>query len=485
MGRSHSLARRLYLRLTVVVTVSYAIFAAVMLLDFNIQGRLIERESFLNLAKRIAQSPELFALTGEASNGQLPLPGITIRRLNGEVLISPARWAVDAVPATPLRYGDYSIEIGRDLRTGDELLTIAVVVEGEKLGLEDSPLIVQVSRPSSDLLPIIGSFFRATFQEMWWIFVLILCITLVVVRSTVGRSMRAVETASDQAAAIAPNDIHRRLPLDGLPREIEPLARRVNDALDRLERGYRAEQAFTASAAHELRTPLSVLRARIEAVPPSAQRDHALDKVDSMARLIGQLLQLARIETWQGTSEDTADAAEICRTVATDLSSQIVASGGDIELKVAVGETGWRADRVLLEIVVRNLIENAIRHAGPSPRIRVTVDSTAVSVEDDGPGIAEEDRERVFKVFWRRHSSNGDGAGIGLALVSRIANRIDAEVRIDRSDLGGAKLTVAIRRSQSRSSETNQRDETTLSASSATAVGQDSRQTALKLKRQI
>ncbi|WP_119166408.1 sensor histidine kinase [Algihabitans albus] len=442
MRRSHSLARQLYLRLTAVVTVSFAIFVSVMLVDFNFEGMLIERASLLGLAQRIAEAPERFGLTGSPSGETLPISGITVRRLNGEILVSPDRWAIDTIPADPLRYDEYSIELGRDLRTGDELLAVAVAMDGAALGLASGPVILQIARPASDLVPIIRSFFQATFVEMWWIFALILCITLVVVRFTVERSMRAVEIASEQAAAIAPNDIDRRLPLEGLPREIEPLARRVNDALDRLERGYRAEQAFTASAAHELRTPLSVLRARIEAIPASPQREHALDKVDGMARLIGQLLQLARIETWQGKLEDTADAAEICRTVATDLSAQIVASGGDIELKAPACKTGWQVDRILLEIVVRNLIENAIRHAGPSPRIRVTIGNTALIVEDDGPGIAEEDRERIFTVFWRRSSANEDGAGIGLALVSRIAGRMGAGVQVARSDLGGARLTV-------------------------------------------
>ncbi len=443
MSVPHSLARRLYLRLTVVVTVSYAIFASVMLVDFNIQGRIIERESLLNLTKRIAKSPELFALDGEVSDGKLTVPGVTIRRLDGAILVSPARWAVDAIPNNPLGYDDYSIQIGRDLRTGDELLTVAVEVDGSAIGVANGPVTVQVSRPTSDLLPVIGTFFRATFEEMWWIFVLILCVTLVVVRSTVKRSMRAVATASEQAVAIAPNDIHRRLPLTGLPLEIEPLARKVNDALDRLEKGYRAEQAFTASAAHELRTPLSVLRARIEAIPPSEQRDHALDKVDGMARLIGQLLQLARVETWQERSEDMTDMAEICRAVATDLSAQVVAAGGDIELRAPNCDTGWKVDRVLLEVVVRNLIENALRHGGTAPRIRVTVDRAALIVEDDGPGIAADDGDRVFKAFWRRQSSDGEGAGIGLALVSRIAERIGARVEVSRSSLGGAKLTVS------------------------------------------
>ncbi|MGP1255253.1 MAG: sensor histidine kinase [Kiloniellales bacterium] len=443
MGKHHSLALRLYLRLTVVVTVSFAIFIAVMLVDFSFEGLEIERESLLGLAERIAEAPENFALTGVPSNGKLPISGVTLRRLNGEILISPARWAIDSIPANPLTYGTHDIEIGRDLHTGDELLAVAVAADGAALGLPGETVIVQVARPSTDLVPIIRTFFQATFDEMWWIFALILGVTLLVVRFTVGRSMRAVEIASEQAAAIAPNDIDRRLPLDGLPREIEPLARRVNDALDRLERGYRAERAFTASAAHELRTPLSVLRARIEAIPESDQRQHALEKVDSMARLVGQLLQLARVETWQERSEDTTDMADVCRTVATDLSAQIVASGGDIELRAPNGDSGWKVDRVLLEVVVRNLIENALRHGGAAPKIRVTVDRTALTVEDDGPGIAADDSDRVFKAFWRRRSSDGEGSGIGLALVSRIAERIGAQVQVSRSSLGGAKLTVS------------------------------------------
>ena len=439
----HSLVQRLYLRISVVVVAGFALFVAAMLVDFSFEAIEIERRSLLGLADRVAADPDQFAIGVDSADGRQPIDGVTLRRPSGELLVRPDRWAVDTIPEFPFIYGKHEPQIGRDSRTGEQLFAVSVTLDGALVGYPGEPIVLQIARPTSDFEPIITTFFRATLDGMWWIFALILVVTLAVVRFTVHRSMRAVRLASEQAAAIAPDEIDRRLPLAGLPAEIEPLARRVNDALDRLEQGYRAERSFTASAAHELRTPLSVLRTRIELLSPDAERDKALAQLDDMARLIGQLLQLTRVETWRANAEDLADMVDVCRRVASDLSPAIVENSGDIELIAPNAPCGWTVDRILVEIVLRNLIENAMRHSDGPPVVRITVAATALVVEDAGPGIPEENRSRVFDVFWRKRDGRNGGAGIGLALVSRIAARMGGSVRIDSSNLGGAAVTLS------------------------------------------
>lgn len=439
----HSLTRQLYLRLTVVVMLSFVVFVAAVLADFSLETLEIERESLLGMAERLRDDPERLAFVRTAAGGLVTAKGVTIRTARGDAVVRPERWAIDVNPALPLRYGEHSVDLGRDLRTDEQLVSVSVAFDGRHVGAPGEVHVLQLARPRTDLKPIIRTFFRVTLHETWWIFALLLLATVAIVRITINRSMRAVRAASRQAVGITPEDIDRRLPLTGLPSEVAPLARTVNGALDRLEQGYRAERAFTASAAHELRTPLSVLTAKIEAMDAGGGREEALAQVDRMARLVGQLLQLARIETWRADPKDELDAAWITREVALEMSPQVVALGGDIELRAPDDGAGWRVNRVLFEIALRNLIENAIRHGSRPPRLRITVDGRGVTVEDAGAGIPEPDRARVFELFWRRDQRASDGAGIGLALVSRIAERLRCRVTIAASDLGGAAVALA------------------------------------------
>jgi len=440
---ARSLTNRLSRRLAVVIVVAFGLFITVLLVDFSQEARELEEASLLGVVDTMVNDPGRFHLPEVGLMGPIRMPGITLRRPDGTPIYTPERWAIDVMPTFPLRFDEYSGEFGRDIETGEELLAVSATFEGAIIGLPGETVVVQIARPTSDFGPIIRSFYRATFDEMWWIFALILLITLLVVRLTIRGAVIAVERVSEQAAAIAPDEFDRRLSTEGLPREILPLVERMNAALDRLEAGYRAERSFSSSAAHELRTPLSVLRTRLETVPPGVERDGALEMVDRMARLVGQMLQIARIDTWRSDPGELQDVVAVCESVARDLAPEIVRRGGDIDLTVADGAPAWRTDRILAEIVVRNLIENAIRHGGERPRIRVMVGDHEIRVADDGPGIDPEQRARVFEMFWRRDRAATVGAGIGLALVRRIARRLGGDAWIEQAAAGGALVVVA------------------------------------------
>jgi len=456
VDRSHSLKGRLMVRLTLAVLAATGLFIGGLLLDFLHDAREIQEQSMLDLARTLKSHPNGL-LDPESGAADRPVArGVTVRTLAGETLVRPVRWAIDTPSRFPFQFGDHDYQLGHDLDTAEPLFAVSVTVSPDRLGLDRKlgidragPLILQIARPVTETDAILESFFIAILHQMWWVFAGLLLATALIVRFTVKHTVRALDRASAAAQAITPDTIDRRVPADGLPREIAPLVDTVNRTLDRIERAYRAERSFAAGAAHELRTPLSVLRARIECLQPEAKRREALAAVDRMARLLEQLLQLARLETWP-EPPDRQPADAIARRVVSELAVGFVRAGGNVTFDPAPDAAAWRVDPLLFEVVLRNLLENARRYGGAPPQARVTLTAERLVVEDAGPGIPEAEREQVFEMFWRGRAERADGAGLGLALVRRIAGLLGAEVRLDDAepgnrDLGGARFTVVRR----------------------------------------
>jgi two-component system OmpR family sensor kinase/two-component system sensor histidine kinase QseC len=264
------------------------------------------------------------------------------------------------------------------------------------------------------------------------------------------RELVAAVRARD-AESLAP------LPLAGLPSELAPLGGALNALLARLRSSFDSQRAFVADAAHELRSPLTALKLQTERVrtaPDEATRAAALREfsagTERMQRLIEQLLTLARAEPGgaEAALADT-DVAETVRQAMADTVPLAASLGVELELE-APEPQHVRADAAALRILARNLIDNAVRHAGPQGRVHVVVagDDARVTlhVDDSGPGIPAEDRAHVFDRFYRRAGSDGTGSGLGLAIVRAIADRHGAAVRLDSAPLGGLRVTVELPR---------------------------------------
>jgi two-component system sensor histidine kinase QseC len=268
-------------------------------------------------------------------------------------------------------------------------------------------------------------------------------------------SLRPLARASRQAAAIGPANPTGRLYTDELPREIRPLVKAVNGALERLDQAYaaqrqlveRLDQAYaaqrrlTADAAHELRTPLAVLslrlqRARLDAAAdwPAMERDLA-----QMSRLVGQLLELARVED-PARLEDSAGLAPVnLARLAREAAAMVLPLAEERErpLEVeaaAVVSLPGRPDE--LRDAMRNLMENALVHGGGAVRVSVREEPgdgtdrwAVVEVADQGPGIAEELRDAVFDRF-RKAVPASPGAGLGLAIVRQVVSAHGGEVHV-------------------------------------------------------
>ncbi|MFO1504133.1 MAG: ATP-binding protein [Steroidobacteraceae bacterium] len=232
----------------------------------------------------------------------------------------------------------------------------------------------------------------------------------------------------------------REVDASGAPREVRPLVDALNRLLTRIRNALQTERRFTADAAHELRTPLAAIRANAQVLigarddqeRETTARD-LLASVDRSTRLVEQLLALARADQpLQHDKLREVDLAEVAR-------EQLAAHRGradqcGIELSGALEPGPTRADPALLSVMVRNLIDNALRYTPAGGHITVVTganhDGPVLAVEDDGPGIPETERERVFERFHRLPGQKATGSGLGLSIVRRVADVHGARVAI-------------------------------------------------------
>lgn len=258
------------------------------------------------------------------------------------------------------------------------------------------------------------------------------------------------------AQAVRERDSQQLTPLpgDGLPDELAPLVLALNELLQRLAHTFDLQRAFVADAAHELRSPLTALQLQLDQVqraPDEAAREQATEALrQGIARaawLVEQLLALARNEPGAAPRPHAnVDLAELARAALADAVPAALARGTELELQ-AEQPVVLSGDAASLQMLARNLVDNAVRHSPPGARVRVGVTADAAGarlvVDDSGPGIPAEERERVFDRFYRRNPAASDGSGLGLAIVRRVAERHGATVRLDDSPLGGLRVEVA------------------------------------------
>jgi signal transduction histidine kinase len=251
------------------------------------------------------------------------------------------------------------------------------------------------------------------------------------------------QVASDVALVSVSNPGHR-MRTEGLPAEITAMAQAVNAALGRLETGIAAQKRFAANAAHELRTPLAVLRARVDGLPYGLERTSFTRDIDRLTRAVSQMLLAARVQSHEiGAISSVALARVVCDVVA-DLAPLAQASGRDVQLET-IDRPRLLASAPALESAVRNLIENALRFSPAGETVSVTVGpGPRVTVEDRGPGIPASDRAHIFTAFWRASRQAGDGAGLGLAIVREVAELHQGSIEVADRPGGGAIFMLTL-----------------------------------------
>lgn len=232
---------------------------------------------------------------------------------------------------------------------------------------------------------------------------------------------KPLQDVSASAAAISPRSLHARLPSERVPTEIVPLVESFNRVLERVERGYRVQQEFLATAAHELKTPLALIRAQLELLDSDCDRESLLKDVAHMTRQVQQLLLLAEASEAHNYEFAPLDVLDVAREAANYLRRMAHAAGVDIAVSGSSDVVHWQADRGALFTLLKNLLENACQHAPAGSLISVDVTQRSLSVRDRGPGVAADQLDKLFVRFWRGAHRRDHGAGLGLAICHEIA----------------------------------------------------------------
>lgn len=322
-----------------------------------------------------------------------------------------------------LAFDDDSFRVlSRQLPTG-EVIHVAVADEVVRESSEALALALAVTIPILVL---------ALAAVVWWL---------------VGRTLQPVEDMRAEVAEIGSTDLHRRVPEPDTGDEVGRLAGTMNEMLGRLETSIQRQQRFVADASHELRSPLTRMRAALEVErDPGATPESLLEDVVDMQRTVDDLLYLARVD--EGRTR-----IELARIDLDDLvlrEADRIRSNGIIDVDLS-GVSGAHVlgNRGHLGRAVRNILDNAERHAQSQVSLRL-VESGSVAVltvTDDGPGIAPGDAERIFERFSsldEARAADTGGAGLGLAIARDIAERHNGSLILTQSDGSGATFELTL-----------------------------------------
>jgi signal transduction histidine kinase len=287
-------------------------------------------------------------------------------------------------------------------------------------------------------------------------FALLLPVLALFIWFTVGRALVPLERLTGQVRARRVDALDA-LPDARLPAEVQPLVNALNELLARLRAALERERAFLADAAHELRTPLTALHLQMEMLGHAqgeAERRAAMDSlsagVQRAIRLVEQMLAMARAEPRANPAPLLPVRLDVlAREAVTDLVPLADARQVDLGLTSEAPVT-VAADAEALRTLLRNLIDNAVQHSPAGGRVDVAVepgsDSTGARllVSDEGPGIPEAERARVFDRFYRRAGNPSPGSGLGLAIVRTIADAHHASVTLEDNPQGrGLRVRVS------------------------------------------
>lgn len=346
-------------------------------------------------------------------------------------------------PAAPM------VAAGERFKTGFRTLTIdglawrVFATHGAERDVQ-----VYVGERSESRAAILWAVLRSTLWPMLAALPLLALAAWWAVRSGVAPLRRLARVLAERQ----PQALHPVV-VAGAPAEMLPMLDSLNALFGRIAELMDAERRFTADAAHELRTPIAAIRAQAQvalAEADEADRRHALQATligcDRATHLVEQLLTLSRLEEGAASLADRVDLGAVARRVLADAAPRALEQQQAIELDAAE-PLPVHGDATLLAVMLRNLVDNAIRYSPSGARIRVAVARDAghvrLSVEDSGPGLAEADLARLGERFFRVIGNGQSGSGLGWSIVRRIAAVHRVKVRVGRSSaLGGLAVHV-------------------------------------------
>lgn len=259
----------------------------------------------------------------------------------------------------------------------------------------------------------------------------------------VRRAFSGLDEVAAQASGLQAGKRGTRLPEAAVPGEVRPLVSAVNDALDRYDAAYDRQKRFLADAAHELRTPIAILSARLESWPSTPERERLSEDVARLSLVAEQLLDLQRLNQRLRDFE-SVDLVAVARRVAADIAPLAIAGGYELSFESQRNRAIVAGEPLALQRALTNLVHNAIEHGGRKGVIAIRVtEGGAVEVADQGPGVPAAQRLRIFEPFYRLQSLER-GAGLGLNLVSEIVRLHRGEIAALETSEGGALFRMTL-----------------------------------------
>lgn len=446
---SHSLLARLLWRMGAIAFATVAVISTILILNFKSQIDDLRDRSLQGQAKDIAQ---YLAMDGNEPVLRLPTELVSAYAESGgsfvyAVVDSDGRllFASKGRTAPIRRFEPDDVSSQYYFSFQSEGLGDTFYGANLPVSLDGLKFVIQVAQGPEHRDVLIDSVFEELVAEVGWIVLVFLLLLLSVTYFTVKQSLAPLTAASAEAMEIGPTAAHKRLPEGKIPLEVRPLVRAINSALDRLEKGMEMQRSFTADAAHELRTPLAVLKAHIGTLTDRQIAESLNVDVSRMERIVEQLLRLAQVEGHVIDTMDQADLHAIAVEVATMTAPLAAARNKTVEI------VGWQSPFIvsgnadLIGLAVRNLVENGLQHTPPGCGVEISLDpKVGITVSDQGPGIAKEHREHIFQRFWRGTRNQGNNVGLGLSIVERCVQLCGGDVIVEDTTHGGAAFTIRL-----------------------------------------
>jgi signal transduction histidine kinase len=441
-GRPTTRPAGIRLRITLLAMVAVGVVLAVTgVLLVRIQERQLLADVDRSLTLR---ADELAVLVHPDGEGPVALPGtgadgpVQLVTEEGRVVTATSGLEL-AEPIAPAPRGHSAITTVDALPIEDDVYRIlSRRIEGGR-----EPLILHVAHDLDDL----NDGVRSLALSLAVAFPLVVAALGAVVWWLVGRTLRPIEAIRREVAAIGATELDHRVGRPGTGDEVDRLAGTMNDMLDRLERASTRQQRFVADASHELRSPLTRLRARVELARRDGGPevlDEVLDEATELDRLVDELLWLARSDA--GRAPQRRQPLDLDDVVLREVEG-FRAAGHRLDLG-GLSAAHVVGDGPALARAVRNLLDNAVRHAGTTVTVQLgEVDDRArLVIADDGPGIPPEDRERIFERFTRlddaRSRAHG-GTGLGLAIAREIIDGHGGRLELEDAE-PGARFVVLL-----------------------------------------
>lgn len=438
--RARPLARTLATRFVLIAAIVFALNAVGVGLYYGTDRRALAAEAVNNQAERMED-----ALDGAMLPADAPVRGL--------------------YAAHPNAYAFALVD-----RSGEVLDAMnAALIPPAALGLFADDWITQIDRPRGTLT-VAGHEFQERRDGLRMVFVmdedpahlvrwayldelyqhvLLPIVPLVLLLTGAGwllirRSLRPLVDASAWArdlrpgAGVAP-------PEAKWPAEIADLVEATQRTLDRLGEALAAETRRAADAAHALRTPVAVLTARVDALPPGETADRLRGDVAHLSRMVRQVLAATRADGMQLDDATILDLREPAEAAAAALAPFAYEKRADLSLEMPEAPVPARADAEAVELALTNLIENAVLHGGEGTVIVMVGPGPEIAVRDEGPGLPPDAGERLYETFWRAPGAVPGGSGLGLSIVDRLQRAQGGKVAAEDAEGGGALFRLSYR----------------------------------------